>query len=67
MSDAEIVRQCNKLARIYYELFGYVVGDDFKFYDSRHPQELSMWNLAVIAYDHIAETDVMEALSNLEE
>jgi len=66
MSDEEIVKKCNDLARTFYQAYGYEAPEDFKFYNSRHPQELSMWELAVIAYDHIAQTDVAEILRYLE-
>lgn len=63
----ELVDECNQLARLFYKSHGYEVPDDYRFYDARHPQELSMWNMAVLAYDHIARTDIENALSELED
>ena len=58
----QIVDDCNALARSFYEMHGNEVDDDFKFYEAHHPQEVSMWNLAVHAYDHIEGTDVEDCL-----
>lgn len=64
--EQRIVEQCNALARQFYSMQGYVVGDDYKFYKATHPQEVGMWNMAVLAYDHIEGTDVEDALNQIE-
>lgn len=61
----EYVAAANDLARQFYRGHGYVVPDDFKFYEATHPQERGMWNLAVMAYDHIEGTDIQECLSEM--
>ena len=38
-----LVVGCNELARAFYSIEGYVVGDDFKFYLAHHPHELRVW------------------------
>lgn len=59
------VAACNDLARAFYKAHGYEVKDDYRFYEATHPQEVSMWNLAVMAYEHIEGTDVLEALAEI--
>lgn len=66
-TEREVVEACNELAILFYKSHGYAPKEGFKMYESGHPHEQSMWNLAVMAYDHIEGTDVEEALSNLED
>lgn len=51
-TDAEIIKQTNKLARRFYSMKGYKARKDFKFYDeseARHPDEQLCWRMAVDA------------------
>lgn len=66
-SDAELVDECNKLARRFYAMKGCVVRDDFKFYDAHHPAEVGCWVMAVEAYAHIDRTDMDDVLSLVRE
>ena len=63
---SKIVSSCNELARVFYQSHGYEVPKGFAFHEATHPQERSMWNLAVMAYERIEGTDVLEALNELE-
>ena len=60
---ADIVREGNSLARLFYGSMGYVVPDDYKFYEATHPQEVGCWNQAVIAYEHIEGTDLEDCVA----
>lgn len=64
--DEEIVEKGIELARRFYQSHGYEVGEGFKFFNSKHPTEIGMWNLAVIAFDELLKTDLEDALSNTE-
>lgn len=64
-AERKIVDQCNALARRMYASMGYVQDDKFRFYESTHPQERSVWNLAVMAYEHIEGTDVEDCLNQV--
>lgn len=66
-TEQEIVDDCNQLARAFYEMQGYQVPDDFKFYKARHPAEVGVWNMAVLAYEHIEGTDVEDCLRCLDD
>lgn len=66
-TEQQIIDDCNVLAREFYKVHGYDVPEGFKFHESSHPQEQSMWNLAVMAYEHVQGTDVLDALSQVEE
>jgi hypothetical protein len=66
-TDEQLVAECNELARKFYRSMGYQVEKGYRFDQATHPQERGMWNAAVIAYDHIADTDVECALSNLDD
>ncbi|MBA4132942.1 MAG: hypothetical protein C0519_16160 [Hyphomicrobium sp.] len=67
MTAEEIVKKANRLARIFYQMQGYEVSDDFKFYRAHHPAEVGCWNMAVVAFDEIEGTDVEDCLAQLEE
>lgn len=45
-------RNLNALARKFYLAHGYEVSTDYDFERAVHPQEQSMWTLALIAYAH---------------
>lgn len=64
---ADLVREANELARLFSESMRYEVEVGYRFDKARHPQEQGMWNLAVMAYDHIEGTDIEDALAELEE
>lgn len=62
-----IIDDTNNLARMFYARLGYAGRDDFKFYQSRHPTEVAMWDMAVLAQEVLVDIDVNVALDLLEE
>lgn len=66
-TDRQLVDDANELARHFYKSFGYVTHDDYKFHEATHPQERGCWNLAVIAYEFLTDTDLENALAGIEE
>ena len=66
-TDEQLVDECNKLARLFYKMSGCNVPDGYKFYQATHPAESGCWDMAVAAYEHIAHTDISEALSAMGE
>lgn len=58
----EIVMECNELACKFYAAHGYRVREGYKFFEATHPQEIAVWEQAVMAYDHIQGTDVIDCL-----
>ncbi len=67
MSAQGTVDRCNELARLFCEAHGYQVEKGYDFSAATHPQERSMWNLAVIAFYYIEDTDVDAALDEVED
>jgi len=65
MTDQELIDAGLKLARLFYKNMGYEVAEGYKFYDSTHPQEQAMWNLAVIAFEEIRDTDLESVLADI--
>ena len=63
----EIVDQTNELARELYRLRGYVVAEGYRFDKATHPQEVEAWNRACEAQRLLTDTDVDDALQELEE
>lgn len=61
----KIVDQTNALARLFYASHGYRAPAGYRFDQARHPQELGMWNLAVIAQQTLCDVDPQEALEEL--
>jgi hypothetical protein len=44
---------------------GHQVKKGYRFDLATHPQEVMVWNMAVLAYDHIAATDIENALAEV--
>lgn len=66
----EIIDQTNELARKFYAAMGYVVPETHRFDVDRintHPQERLCWQMACAAQLLLTETDVENALSEIEE
>lgn len=66
----QIVDQTNELARAFYEMRGYEVTDDHKFYETErvnyHPDEHYCWRAACEAQLLLTDTDVFDSLQELE-
>jgi hypothetical protein len=67
MSDQEVVKRANELAREFYAQHGCDVPLGYRFDQARHPQERLMWTLACCAMEMLLATDPDDAKSNLEE
>ena len=65
--EREIVDGANALARLFYDLMGYVVPEGYRFDKAHHPYEVMVWRQAVVAYEHVAGTDVEDALNQIED
>lgn len=63
----EIVDGANALARKFYKSLGYEVPEGYRFDQAHHPQEVGMWNMAAMAYDHIENTDVDDCLNLIDD
>lgn len=64
----EIIEQTNSLAREFYALMGYVVGEDHRFDKERvntHPQERLCWAMACAAQLELTDTDIDDVLSEI--
>lgn len=66
----QIVDQTNEIARIIYESRGYTVPVGFEFHTetvNRHPHERQCWSAACQIQDLLTETDVMNAVDEMED
>ena len=66
-TEQEIVNQTNELARELYRLRGYVRPRGYRFDKATHPQEVEAWNGACEAQLLLTQTDVDDALQELDE
>lgn len=67
-TDQQVVDECNELAIKFCEAQGYRTPEGFRTHDSgSHPFAQRAWDLAVIAYDHIAGTCVQSALAGYDD
>lgn len=66
-TDKEIVQQTITLAGKFYEAHGYTHREGFRYWESPHPQERLMWEMACLAQVMLTETDPEDALSGLED
>jgi hypothetical protein len=67
LTDAEIVANANALARVFYKCQGCQVPEGYRFDRALHPRERMCWQMAVAAFAELRDTDVEDALSNLED
>lgn len=54
--------EINALAKIFYQMHGYRVKDDFDFSTATHPQEKSMWNLAAAAHEYFGAKKIADKM-----
>ena len=66
-NNDDIVQQTIALAGQFYEAQGYRHRDGFRYWESAHPQERLMWQLACLAQIELTDTDPNEALAELED
>jgi hypothetical protein len=62
----EIVDQTNFLARLFYARMGNSVRPGYDFRTATHPQEQMCWDLAVLAQRELTDTDVDDAVQELD-
>jgi len=67
LTDQQIVDCANALARQFYAAQGYEVPEGYAFHKGEHPQEQLMWEFACMAFEAIADTDVENALVEINE
>lgn len=67
MTDAELVSSALALADKFYTMHGYISRPGYKYYNSSHPQERLMWDMACAAFDIIGSTDIENALAEIED
>jgi hypothetical protein len=58
MIDNEIIAEANALARDFYGLMGYGVPKGYRFHRATHPKERLCWQMAVVAFERLRQTDV---------
>lgn len=63
----EILEQTNELAAKFYACWGYRSSPNFRFDLSNHGHEQIAWRQACIAQEILTDTDVDDALSEIEE
>lgn len=66
-TDAELIREGNQLAGMFYRRQGYKVPDGYRFDQATHPAEVACWDMAVMAYEHIEATDLENAIAEEQE
>lgn len=67
-SEQFLIEQTNQLANKMLNAIGYKCQDkNFKFYESNTPRAKLAWRLACIAQEFLTDTDIENALANLEE
>lgn len=66
MTDEELVNKATELAGRFYAAHGYSHREGFKYWESPHPQERLMWEMACDAFEFIRGSDVRSALDEIE-
>lgn len=66
-SEQKIVKEANELAAEFYKIRGYVVREGYRFDRATHPQERECWQMAAVAYERLAATDIDDAVTGCED
>ncbi|HHQ6628327.1 TPA: hypothetical protein ACSTL5_004895 [Serratia fonticola] len=66
MTEEQLVEAALELASKFYAAQGYIARPGFKFYDSQHPAERLVWEMACDAFEFIRGSDVRDALTSIE-
>lgn len=67
MTNRELVDAAIELAGDFYSMMGYEHRPGFKYWESPHPQEQQVFEMACRAFEVIRGSDVMEAVADLED
>lgn len=67
MTNCELVDAAIELAGKFYSMQGYTHRPGFKYWESPHPQEQLVFEMACCAFEFIRGSDVMDAISDLED
>ncbi|RAU43943.1 hypothetical protein DBY68_019265 [Pseudocitrobacter sp. RIT415] len=67
MSNRELVDAAIELAGQFYAMQGYSHRPGFKYWQSPHPQERLVFEMACHAFEVIRGSDVMDAIADLED
>lgn len=67
MTNRELVDAAIELAGEFYAMQGYSHRPGFKYWQSPHPQERLVFKMACHAFEIIRGSDVMDAISDLED
>lgn len=67
MTNRELVDAAIELAGQFYAMQGYTHRTGFKYWESPHPQELLVFEMACRAFEVIRGSDVMDAIADLED
>ncbi|MFP8620541.1 hypothetical protein ACLH2L_10610 [Klebsiella grimontii] len=67
MTNRELVNAAIELAGQFYAMQGYTHLPGFKYWDSPHPQEKLVFEMACRAFEFIRGSDVMDAIADMED
>lgn len=67
MSNRQLVDAAIELAGVFYSMQGYSHRPGFKYWQSPHPQERLCFAMACRAFELIRGSDVMDAISEIED
>lgn len=67
MTNRELVDAAIELAGQFYAMHGYTHRTGFKYWESPHPQEQLVFEMACRALEVIRGSDVMDAIADLED
>lgn len=67
MTNRELVNAAIELAGQFYAMQGYTHRAGFKYWESPHPHEQLVFEMACLAFEFIRGSDVMDAIADLED
>lgn len=67
MTNSELIDAAIELAGEFYQMHGYTYRPGFKYWQSPHPHERLMFDMACRAFELLRATDVMDAIAEQED
>jgi hypothetical protein len=66
MTNEEIIEKAERLARLFYELDGFVVPPEFLFHRSENPRAKEIWARVVLAFEELLQTPLRDVVEEME-
>lgn len=67
MTNEEIIKKAERLARLFYELDGFTVPPGFVFHRSINPRATETWLRVIVAFEELLQTPLRDVVEEMED